>query len=121
MNAAVWVGVMVMGGLGSVARFVLDRAVARRAGGPFPFGTFTVNVVGSLVLGFISGLALSHIAALLVGTAVMGAFTTFSTWMFETQRLAEELQIKIALANIGVSLVVGLAAAALGQWIAGLL
>ncbi|MGI9164560.1 MAG: fluoride efflux transporter CrcB [Mycobacterium sp.] len=121
MTAAIWAGVMLMGGLGSVARFVLDRAVARRVGGPFPFGTFTVNVLGSLLLGLVSGLVLSHTVALLVGTAVMGAFTTFSTWMFETQRLAEELQIRTAVANIGVSLVVGLGAAAFGQWIAGLL
>lgn len=121
MNAAVWAAVMFIGGLGAVARFVVDRTVARRVGGPFPIGTLTVNVSGSLLLGFISGLVLSHTAALLAGTAFTGAFTTFSTWMFETQRLAEELQIKAALANLVVSLILGLAAAALGQWIASLL
>ena len=93
MNVAVWAGVLVIGGLGSMARFMVDRAVARRAARPFPFGTLTVNVSGAVLLGFITGLALSHQAALLAGTAFVGAYTTFSTWMLETQRLTEERQI----------------------------
>lgn len=121
MNAVLWTGVLLIGGVGSVARFVVDRAVARRVGGGFPLGTLTVNVSGSLLLGLISGLMLSQPAALLAGTAFMGAFTTFSTWMFETQRLAEERQIRTAVANLVISLVAGLAAAAMGHWIASLL
>jgi CrcB protein len=104
-----------------VARLLVDRAVARRVARAFPFGTLTVNITGALLLGFITGLALSHQAALLAGTAFVGAYTTFSTWMLETQRLAEERQIWIALANIAVSVVLGIAAAAAGQWIAGAL
>jgi CrcB protein len=57
----------------------------------------------------------------LLGTAFVGAYTTFSTWMLETQRLGEERQIRPAVANIVVSLVAGVAAAWLGQWIGGLL
>jgi CrcB protein len=121
MNVALWAAVMVIGGLGSVARFMVDRAVARRAARAFPFGTLTVNITGALLLGFITGLALSHQAALLAGTAFVGAYTTFSTWMLETQRLAEERQIRTALANIAVSVVLGIAAAAAGQSIAGAL
>ncbi|CAN5456375.1 fluoride efflux transporter CrcB [soil metagenome] len=121
MNPAVWAGVMVLGGVGAVARFMVDRAVSRRVGRPFPFGTLAVNISGSVILGFLSGLALSHEVALLAGTSLIGAYTTFSTWMLETHRLAEERQIGPAVANIVVSVVLGIAAALSGQWIAGLL
>jgi fluoride exporter len=114
----VWAGVVLIGGIGSVLRFLVDRAVARRAARPFPFGTLTVNISGAAVLGFLSGLALSKDAALLTGTAFVGSYTTFSTWMVETQRLGEERQMRPAVANIVVSVVLGLAAALLGQWIA---
>jgi fluoride exporter len=114
----VWLGVMVVGGIGSVSRFVVDRAVARRMARSFPFGTLTVNVSGAALLGFLGGLALSTDAALLAGTAFVGAYTTFSTWMLETQRLAEERQVRAAVANIVVSVGLGLAAALLGQWLA---
>ncbi|OBI49102.1 camphor resistance protein CrcB [Mycobacterium kyorinense] len=115
----VWVGVLAAGGVGSVLRFVVDGAVARRAARAFPFGTLAVNISGAALLGFLGGLALSRHAALLVDTAFIGSYTTFSTWMLETQRLSEERQIWSAAANIVVSMVLGLAAALLGQWIAG--
>lgn len=120
MSVAIWAAVMVIGGLGSVARFMVDRAVARRAARSFPFGTLTVNITGAVLLGFITGLALSHQAALLAGTAFVGAYTTFSTWMLETQRLTEERQVWPAVTNIVASVVLGVAAAAAGQAIAGL-
>jgi len=84
----------------------------------FPFGTLTVNVTGAALLGFLGGLALGKDAALLAGTAFVGAYTTFSTWMLETQRLGEERQLRPAVANIVVSVGLGLAAALLGQWLA---
>ncbi|HTQ19510.1 fluoride efflux transporter CrcB [Mycobacterium sp.] len=118
-TALVWAGVMVIGGIGSVARFLVDRAVARRMARPFPFGTLTVNISGAALLGFLGGLALSKDAALLAGTAFVGSYTTFSTWMLETQRLAEERQTRPALANIVVSVGLGLAAALFGQLVAG--
>ena len=121
MTVAIWAGVMLIGGLGSVARFMVDRAVARRAARSFPFGTLAVNISAAVLLGLVSGLTLSHHAALLVGTAFVGAYTTFSTWMLETQRLTEERQIWPAIANLVASVVLGVAAAMLGQWIAGLL
>jgi len=114
----VWAGVMLIGGIGSVLRFLVDRAVARRAARPFPFGTLAVNISGAALLGFLGGLALSKDAALLAGTAFVGAYTTFSTWMLETQRLGEERQVRPVFANIVVSIVLGLAAALLGQWVA---
>jgi fluoride exporter len=117
-TALVWVGVVLLGGIGSVLRFLVDRAVARRVARPFPFGTLAVNISGAALLGFLGGLALSKDAALLAGTAFVGAYTTFSTWMLETQRLAEERQMWAALANIVISVVLGMAAAFLGLWVA---
>jgi fluoride exporter len=114
----VWAGVALVGGIGSVLRFVIDRAVARRVARAFPFGTLAVNISGAFLLGFLGGLALSKDAALLVGTGFVGAYTTFSTWMLETHRLSEERQTWTALANIVVSVALGIAAAVLGQWVA---
>ena len=113
----VWVGVGLIGGAGSVARFLADSVVASAAGRDFPLGTFAVNVSGAVILGLLTGLALSHTQALLAGTAAVGSYTTFSTWMLETQRLAEERQYRKAALNIVVSLVLGVAAAALGRLI----
>ena len=120
VDVAGWAGVMMIGGIGAVVRYMVDRTVARRTAGSFPFGTLTVNITGAVLLGFISGLTLSHHAALLTGTAFVGAYTTFSTWMLETQRLAEERQFGPAAANVVISVVLGVAAAFAGQWIAGL-
>jgi len=113
----VWAGVVFVGGIGSVLRFLVDRTVARRAARPFPFGTLAVNISGAALLGFLFG-QLSKDAALLADTAFVGAYTTFSTWMLETQRLGEERQAWAAGTNIVVTVVLGIAAALLGQWIA---
>jgi CrcB protein len=117
----IWVGVIVAGGLGAVLRFLVDGAVARRAGKSFPFGTLAVNISGAVLLGFIGALALNRYAALVAGTAFVGSYTTFSTWMLETQRLGEERQVRNAAANIVVSIVLGISAALFGQWVGGLL
>ncbi|OBB98547.1 fluoride efflux transporter CrcB [Mycobacterium sp. 852002-40037_SCH5390672] len=114
-TALLWVGVVLIGGVGSVLRFLIDRTVARRASRPFPFGTLVVNISGAALLGFLGGLALNKEAALLAGTAFVGAYTTFSTWMLETQRLGEERQLRAALANIVVSVMLGEVAAFVGQ------
>ena len=89
------------------------------AGRDFPLGTLAVNVSGAVILGLLTGLALGHDEALLAGTAAVGSYTTFSTWMLETQRLSEERQVVNAVANIVVSIVLGIGAALFGQWIAG--
>ena len=88
------------------------------AGRDFPVGTLAVNLSGAVILGLLTGLALDHGQALLAGTAAVGSYTTFSTWMLETQRLAEERQHGKALANVALSLAAGVAAAALGRFIA---
>ena len=119
MSILIWVAVALIGGAGSIARFVVDGAISAAAGRDFPFGTMLVNISGAVILGLLTGLALGHDEALLAGTAAVGSYTTFSTWMLETQRLGEERQLRPALANIVVSLVLGLAAAWLGLWIGG--
>ena len=116
-TALVWAGVVLVGGIGSVLRFLIDRTVARRVARPFPFGTLAVNISGAVLLGFLFG-QLSRDAALLADTAFVGAYTTFSTWMLETQRLGEERQMWAAVANIVVTVALGMTAALLGQWIA---
>ena len=117
MSILVWTGVVLIGGAGSVLRFLADGLVGSAAGRDFPLGTLAVNISGAILLGLITGLALGHDEALLAGTAAVGSYTTFSTWMLETQRLAEERQTRKAVANVVVSLVLGVAAAALGRLI----
>jgi CrcB protein len=115
----IWIAVAVVGGVGAIARFVVDRAVGRRFGGAFPYGTLVINLSGSFLLGLVTGLALSTVAALIVGTATLGSYTTFSTWMFETDRLAEGGALGAAAVNLVASIVLGVALAALGRTVGG--
>ncbi len=115
MSVVVWIIAAGLGGGGAILRFLLDGAVSRRIARQFPYGTLVVNLSGSLVLGLITGLAVTGDAATLIGAATIGSFTTFSTWMLESQRLTEEGELPRAFANLAVSLVLGLLAAALGR------
>jgi fluoride exporter len=117
VNVLVWVAVAAIGGAGSLLRFYVDGTVSAAAGRGFPYGTLAVNISGAVILGLITGLALGHDQALLAGTAAVGSYTTFSTWMLETQRMTEERQYRTAFANVVLSLVLGVAAAALGRLI----
>jgi fluoride exporter len=117
MSVLLWAAVMLIGGTGSVLRFLVDGAVGSVAGRDFPTGTLLVNVSGAVILGLLTGLALSHDAALLAGTAAVGSYTTFSTWMLETQRMTEERQHRKVALNIVVSLLLGVGGAALGKLI----
>jgi fluoride exporter len=119
VTALTWVAVAAVGGCGAVARFLFDGFVGTRLGKSLPFGTFAVNISGAFLLGLLDGLALSGNTMLIAGTATIGAYTTFSTWMLETQRLAEERQHGKAVLNVVASLALGIGAAALGQLIGG--
>ena len=119
MTASVWIGVALLGGAGAVARFLLDAAVSASAPGAVPLGTLVINVSGAFVLGLVSGLGLTGTPLLLAGTAALGAYTTFSTWMLETHRLAEEAQCRAAVVNVVLSLLAGRGAAELGRLIGG--
>jgi fluoride exporter len=117
MSPLVWVGVAGLGAGGALLRFFVDGLVAGRTGRDFPLGTLIVNVTGAMVLGFVVGLGVGGDQYMLEGTATIGSYTTFSTWMFETQRLVEEGQFGGAVGNVLISLAVGVGAAALGRLI----
>lgn len=109
--------VMVGAAVGAPLRYLTDRAVQRRHDSAFPWGTFIVNVVGSFVLGLVSG-RLSPELQLLVGTGFCGALTTYSTFSYETLRLGEDGSVLLAGANVVGSVTAGVAAAFLGVGVA---
>lgn len=113
------------GGVGATGRMVLDGAVKARAGGGYPWGTAVINVTGSFLLGLVTGLAAAHGLGAgwgaVLGTGVLGGYTTFSTASFETVRLAQERRWRAAVANGFGMLVLALAAALLGLWAGGAL
>ncbi len=121
MSPAVAIAVGLAGGVGAAARFLVDGMVSRRFGSEFPFGTLVVNVSGSLALGVLVGAALHGDALRLAGTGLLGGYTTFSTWAFESHRLGEEGAGRLAAANFAVSLTLGVAAAWGGRLLGGLL
>lgn len=108
-----------IGGVGAIARFLLDGAVSAQVGREFPYGTFIVNLAGAFALGVLVGLAVDENVYRLVGTGLLGAFTTFSTWAFESHRLEEEGEVGMGILNFVVSLVVGIAAAWAGRHVGG--
>ncbi len=118
---AVWIGVAVLGGLGAIGRFAVDGFISSRFDGDFPLGTLVVNLSGAFLLGLLVGIALKGNGYLLAGTAVLGSYTTFSTWMLESQRLGEDGLRRLLMANLAISLFGGLVAAELGRLIGGAL
>jgi CrcB protein len=119
VSALVWAGVAALGAVGALARFFVDGMVARRISRELPFGTLIVNTSGALLLGLLVGLGFAGDRFVLAGTATLGSYTTFSTWMFETQRLAEEGELGGAAGNVLVSLAAGLGGAAVGRLVGG--
>jgi CrcB protein len=119
VTAPVWIGVALLGGVGALARFALDGVVSERFGGAFPWGTLVVNLSGAFALGLLVGLTLRGDALELAGTATLGSYTTFSTWMLETHRLGEEGDVRGMWLNVALSLAVGLGAVALGRTVGG--
>jgi CrcB protein len=111
------IGIGLVGGVGAVARLLLDGAVTELAKHQFPVGTLAVNLLGSLVLGLLVGAAVSTTTYRVLGTGLIGAFTTFSTWMFESHRLGEDGRLRLAGLNLALSLVLGVLAAWLGRHI----
>ena len=104
------------GAVGAPARYLLDRAVQRRHESALPWGTLAVNLLGCLVLGLLTGAArsLPEDVVVLAGTGVCGAFTTFSTFGYETTRLLEEGSLLEAGLNALGSLFLGVLAATCG-------
>lgn len=112
------------GAIGAPLRFVVDGFVQDRLGAVFPWGTFVINTSGSLLLGLLTGLALNHgfpdVPKAFLATGFCGAYTTFSTFGYETVRLADDNAGLLAGANALGSLAAGLAAAAAGFSLAAL-
>ena len=108
-------GLVVAGMVGATARFLVDGWIQRRTTADFPWGTFTINVSGSFVLGLVVGAAQYHglggLPTTVLGTGFCGAFTTFSTFSYESVRLLERGAVRDAAANTLGSVVVGLVAA----------
>jgi CrcB protein len=117
------VGVALAGALGAPARYAVESLVRRVRPGPFPFGTFLVNVSGSLALGIVVGLAergtLDADARTVVGIGFLGAYTTFSTYAYETVRLAEDGERRRAARYAVASVLLAAGAAALGLALTG--
>ncbi len=90
MSTVTWLGVAALGAAGAGARYYVAGAVTGRRPGPFPWGTFTVNLTGSLMLGLLTGFAVKGAALVIVGGGLLGGFTTFSTATVEAQRLGED-------------------------------
>jgi fluoride exporter len=117
-----WLLVVAGAMVGAPLRYLTDRAVQARHDSVFPWGTFTVNVVGCLVLGLLAGAATAGAASsqvqLLLGTGLCGALTTYSTFSYETLRLAENGARLFAVANVVMSVAAGLGAAFAGAALA---
>jgi fluoride exporter len=113
-----WVAFVGAAAVGAPLRYVVDAAVADRTAGAYPWGTLLINATGSLALGALTGLALYHgfpkTPKVILGTGFCGAYTTFSTFTFETVRLVEEGAVREAVRNVAGTLVVCAAAAAAG-------
>jgi len=114
------------GALGTLSRYGLAGWVQRWSGGLFPWGTISVNLFGSLLFGLVWSMAENRVqmtpeARLMILTGFMGAFTTFSTFMFETGQLLREGETWLALGNLGLQNAIGLLALflglTLGKWI----
>ena len=124
MTPLLVLAVAVAGGIGAVARLVLDGALRSRIAINFPLGTTVINVTGSFLLGLVTGLALAHGLPVewraILGTGFLGGYTTFSTASYETVRLAQQRRYRAAFVNGFGMLVLALAAAGLGLWLGSL-
>jgi CrcB protein len=113
------IAIGLLGGLGSVARFAVHRGITREDPSAFPLGTFVVNILGAFAIGILFGAKADHDLTLLVGLGFLGGFTTFSTWMFESERLNVDGYPIAAIRNIAFSTSIGflgvVAGVALGQ------
>jgi fluoride exporter len=121
VSAPAWVAVGLLGGAAAAARYLIDIAVTARTDHPFPHGILAVNIAGALALGLVAGVALEGQALVIVAGGGIGSFTTFSTWILDSHRLAEAGHTHLVWVNLGLSLVAGFAAVALGHWLGGVL
>ena len=124
MSPLEWVLVGLAGAVGAPARYLVDTAVSRRRGRSLPIGTLVVNVSGALLLGLLAGMVMYHgmgsYPKVVLGTGLVGAYTTFSTFSFETLALLQDGDPAGAVSNVALNLVVGGIAAAAGLTLAAI-
>jgi fluoride exporter len=120
-GALAWIGVGVFGAAGAYARYSAAAAITARRPGAFPWGTFVVNLTGGFALGALTGFGVTGDALLVVGTGFLGGYTTFSTWMVETQRLGEDAEFGLSAAYLLGSMLAGLATTGAGWALASAL
>jgi CrcB protein len=117
------VAVGLTGGLGAALRFLADGTIRHHTSGTYPVGTMVINFTGSLLLGVLTGLvvqqAVPHSWQAVIGTGLLGGYTTFSTASFETVRLLEDRRYWSALIN-GLGMLILCTGAAAGGYLAGL-
>ncbi|MET9465058.1 CrcB family protein [Streptomyces sp. NPDC006544] len=117
-----WLVVILGAAVGAPLRYLGDRAVQARHDSVFPWGTFVVNAAACLLLGALTGAVLDGAASsrlsLLLGTGLCGALSTYSTFSYETLRLAERGWGFLAVANAAGSVLVGLGGVTLGFQVA---
>lgn len=104
------------GAAGAVSRYAVDSGISTLTGGQFPWGTLTVNVVGAFLLGVLIALTserllLDHNWRIALGIGFLGSFTTFSTYAYESVRLAEDSAWLLTIANVFGMVAIGLLAA----------
>lgn len=125
MTPPVFTFLALAGGVGATIRILLDGAIRSRIRGWYPLGTTVVNASGSLLLGFVTALALASVVSeewqLILGSGFLGGYTTFSTASFETVRLLQERRYVAGLANGFGMLIVCAGFALLGLWVGSLL
>lgn len=124
MSPGLFLAIALAGGVGASVRLLLDDLIKVRMSGSIPWATMIINVSGSLVLGFITGLATARLLPeawhLVIGAGFLGGYTTFSTASFETIRLLREGRWALgAFQSLG-TLIVATSAAGLGLWLGGL-
>jgi CrcB protein len=113
-----YISVVIGGAFGAISRYQLGKMIAERSRSSIPLGTMGVNILGALCLGYFSNIGLSHQAYALIGDGFFGAFTTFSSFMYEGFKLFEEDDKRNAITYILITLVIGLVGYHIGSIIA---
>lgn len=121
MSLTLYAGVALLGGVGATCRFLLDARLSASTDTALPVGTLAVNLLGAFALGLLVGSGVSGDLLRLAALGLLGGFTTFSTWVFESHRLAEDGLMRVAATNVAMSLVAGIGAVWLGDRLGGLL
>ncbi|MFT2815479.1 fluoride efflux transporter CrcB [Leifsonia sp. A12D58] len=124
MNPLIFILLALAGGVGASVRFLVDGLIRANLKTAYPWATTIINISGSLVLGFITGLTIARVLPtdlnIVIGTGFLGGYTTFSTASYETVQLMRQRRYGHALGS-GIGMLIGcVAAAMLGLWLGGL-